>query len=206
MPRETATTINGPTTSNRADAMPAQTKSCSKCKVVKPHSEFSPNKNTKSGRSSWCKACTAEAARMRLSKDRERINARRREIYAADPERHRAYARKHHEANREAGRQRCRDWYARNREYRAAYSAAYRASPAGVAANKRASAKRWEEIDRPRYLAYLRDSNHFIKHLPPLEAAERLAELRDNDRDTMDRIFFKHSRIGDAYGLLFDQD
>lgn len=46
------------------------------------------------------------------NKEKERQN--RKAIWDKDPEKHRAYYRAYNAANREAARQRCRDWYYRN--------------------------------------------------------------------------------------------
>lgn len=50
------------------------TKVCTRCNEEKPFSEFGKHSNTKDGRQSWCKLCTAEQARIRREKNDNKYN------------------------------------------------------------------------------------------------------------------------------------
>lgn len=45
-----------------------ESKACTRCKVVKPFSEFSPSGRNPGGLSSWCKECRAEDQRDRKAR------------------------------------------------------------------------------------------------------------------------------------------
>lgn len=46
-------------------------KSCTRCKVIKPFSAFSPHKGPREGLQSWCRECYAEHARRAEHLDRK---------------------------------------------------------------------------------------------------------------------------------------
>lgn len=58
-------------------------KTCAKCKTEKENEDFHKNKKAKDGLASYCKSCTLESSRAR---DKDKLNARRRERRATDPE------------------------------------------------------------------------------------------------------------------------
>ena len=51
------------------------TKTCSKCKIEQPISNFSKNKCMKDGFCNWCKECYKERGREYYKKNKEKINA-----------------------------------------------------------------------------------------------------------------------------------
>lgn len=61
-------------------------KSCSRCKEVKSTSLFSLNPKHSTGFNSQCKACIAEAQRMRYHADPEAARRRQRKYHAQNPE------------------------------------------------------------------------------------------------------------------------
>ena len=84
-------------------------KTCSKCGVDKPLTEFGKNRKNKDGRQNYCKACANEYARSYHKKNRGKILQ---------------YKKEYHEENRDriaAYRQESKDWIAaRSRAYREA--------------------------------------------------------------------------------------
>ena len=59
-------------------------KACSKCKVVKPHDAFAPNKVTKDRRQSWCRECTNLTNSARRKVDLEWQAKRRAHMQSAE--------------------------------------------------------------------------------------------------------------------------
>lgn len=49
------------------------TKVCSKCKVEKPHDDFSVHILAKDGRQSWCKECTCAVSRKRYAEKKKEL-------------------------------------------------------------------------------------------------------------------------------------
>ena len=58
-------------------------KSCTKCKVVRPFTDFAPNKLTKDKLQSWCRKCKNAHDAARKANDLE-YKARRREMYKSE--------------------------------------------------------------------------------------------------------------------------
>lgn len=75
------------------------TKQCTHCLETKPLTDFSPDKSTRIGRRGRCKKCCAAAERTRR---------------AANPEKHRASAKRYREANREKCIEDCREYRRKN--------------------------------------------------------------------------------------------
>jgi len=107
-------------------------KQCSRCKQMKPLSEFNKCNRAKDGKQSQCKQCKAELQRLYYAKDPERcranvyrhreknkdkINARRRELYHQDPH-YREYAYKWRRENREKYLADLRQYYRHNAKKR----------------------------------------------------------------------------------------
>ena len=65
-------------------------KRCSRCGVAKPRTAFYPRPNRPSGITSECKACLRQRVRRDRALHGDVINQRRRQRYAANPERKRA--------------------------------------------------------------------------------------------------------------------
>jgi hypothetical protein len=57
---------------------PPKGRRCRRCKEFLPFSAFRPNLKLKSGWSSWCRACSAEATRQWRMRHRDELNERRR--------------------------------------------------------------------------------------------------------------------------------
>lgn len=58
-------------------------KRCKRCEKLYPLSEFYNNSRNKSGKDHWCKHCRRDYDRQWEAKNRDRLLARRRELYAA---------------------------------------------------------------------------------------------------------------------------
>ena len=97
--------------------IPEEHKRCSKCGEVLPITDFHKNPNMAKGRLHQCKKCVSEACRIHREKNRERINAQKREHYQANRERIRAEQTAKRRANPEYYRERGRKWRAANREH-----------------------------------------------------------------------------------------
>ena len=87
-------------------------KTCTKCLIEKPFSEFYKSKQKKDGLRSQCKACE-KAYR---EANRERILERQKKYYQANREANIAYAKKYHQANRQAVLERNRKYWYANKE------------------------------------------------------------------------------------------
>tara|TARA_R100001086_G_scaffold249160_1_gene188066 strand:- start:26 stop:610 length:585 start_codon:yes stop_codon:yes gene_type:complete len=61
-----------------------QNKTCTKCKVSKSTTEFSPKDRGKYGVAAYCKKCARDIVRDRRKKSGDKINARRRELYKSN--------------------------------------------------------------------------------------------------------------------------
>jgi hypothetical protein len=67
-------------------------KTCSKCKVEKPVSEFTKNNQTKTGIGSWCKCCKNKSSSALREKNVEEYNRIRRQKYLENPKKAREKA------------------------------------------------------------------------------------------------------------------
>ena len=101
-------------------------KLCKRCGHVKPHSEYTSSKVTSDGCQAYCRACYAELARIRKAANPEKIRA----IDAASKTRNRekinAAKREKRQANPEKYREERRASYIRNREKELASGRAYK--------------------------------------------------------------------------------
>lgn len=103
-------------------------KTCTRCGISKPRSEFGSNKRSREGLLARCKECTSAWHRANYLAKREVRLAQSRAWYAANKERRAAVSRAYYEANKEQYAERQRQWMARNpggrarlvREWRAA--------------------------------------------------------------------------------------
>jgi hypothetical protein len=77
------------------------TKTCTKCHLEKPVSEFSKNRGTKDGYFTWCKPCSREKATSYYRQNRELVASRRAAAYAADPEKYKAASRGYRKSHRD---------------------------------------------------------------------------------------------------------
>lgn len=87
---------------------PQAEKTCTKCLVVKPLSEFPPHKQRRDGRGSHCRACHREACRLWQESNREKSREAGRRYYEANSEKVREGRRRWYAANPEKGKERGR--------------------------------------------------------------------------------------------------
>ena len=66
-------------------------KACTKCKEIKPLSEFWKEKGTKDGFKCWCKSCRNKLARKWRTKNKDRINKELRDWYKSNPGKNKEY-------------------------------------------------------------------------------------------------------------------
>jgi hypothetical protein len=64
-------------------ATPRTGRWCRRCRQWLPADRFRPNPRLRGGLDSWCKACHADAVREWRAKNRDEVNARRRQEYRA---------------------------------------------------------------------------------------------------------------------------
>lgn len=97
-----------------------QYKTCTKCGQIKPLDGFSKHngkKASKSGYRSTCKSCDIAANREYRAKNRDAVNARKREWSATNKDKKASYDKKYREANKESIAARNRVWRLENQEH-----------------------------------------------------------------------------------------
>ena len=93
-----------------------QTKRCSRCKLVKAFDDFGNNRRAKSGKTSHCRACASEKAKIYNDANREKSRASARAWAMANPEKRKANRVANAEKNREKERARNKAWRIKNPE------------------------------------------------------------------------------------------
>lgn len=117
-------------------------KTCSKCKQVKPLSEFHKDARSKDGVHSWCRECRCTVGKQRYAGNPEIYRERSREWAACNSSRKRETTRKWIAENRDRKRytdrlwlinnvERVKDWRRKNRKRMRAYSVKARSTPKG---------------------------------------------------------------------------
>ena len=101
-------------------------KTCTKCGITRPLSDFTRDKQRPDGLRPSCKDCKAEWRRKHYSENRESILEKVRLRHAANPEKKAQYNREYYAANREAAAEYSRRHYAENREAIARSAKVYR--------------------------------------------------------------------------------
>jgi hypothetical protein len=130
-------------------------RTCRICNVEKLITEFSKHKTYKDGIDTSCKECVRE---------------RRRGIWAANPERYRAYSKKYKAANKEIIAERAKKYVAENREARVATMKAYRQNTKDVQAEY---VRRRQAAKLQRTPAWLTEDDIWV-----MREAYKLAKLR----------------------------
>lgn len=110
---------------------------CQYCSQPTPSDQWASTK--------MCRSCKLLRTQQWREKTREELNERRRQEYAANPEKHAERSRKHREANREAIQTSWRQWYERNKEKRAEYNKEYQNRPEARAAIRERSRERYQK-------------------------------------------------------------
>jgi 5-methylcytosine-specific restriction endonuclease McrA len=121
-----------------------ESKTCTKCKAIKPFADFSKNRNAKDGLQGQCKECN----RAYGQKNRERISERNKAERLVRGDELRARSRANYAKHREK-----RIAYHRKRyvEKHDEYIAYFRARYPLIADRKRAEAKAWRQANPERY-------------------------------------------------------
>ncbi len=91
-------------------------KRCSKCGEEKPASEFGPERRNRDGLSSRCRQCDRERVQVYRAENRESVNARKRELYATEHDRHLRYSRTYQARHTGKTNAAALAWYKRNRD------------------------------------------------------------------------------------------
>jgi 5-methylcytosine-specific restriction endonuclease McrA len=170
-------------------------KVCSKCKASKELSEFSAHRGAKAAKSgirSTCKACDFEYNKIYRTKNREKVNATKREWASKNKNKISGYDKDYREKNREKLVTRSKQWYEANKETVSAKAKIYRIEnrdkKAAIdkkwsAANRdktRASSRRWRERN-PEKAKLVRQNNE-AKHpfRGRLKQQKRRQRIREN--------------------------
>lgn len=103
-----------------------QSKSCRRCRVEKPISEFRPDPRYRDGYGSWCTECHRARNSAWAKESRERLTAKAATYRAAKPDLHAAANRKHKAANKRKLAAKHAAWAKRNRGKRNATSAKHK--------------------------------------------------------------------------------
>lgn len=93
------------------------TKKCSKCQVVKPFSDFNPNKGGKFGLRGECKICTRKYQNERYKIIRDDKLAKQKARYDRDPSIFNVRSKRWYSENREKHRKTSDKWLNKNREH-----------------------------------------------------------------------------------------
>jgi 5-methylcytosine-specific restriction endonuclease McrA len=125
-----------------------QSKTCTKCKAIKPFADFSKNRNTKDGFQGQCKECN----RLYQQANRERISTRDKQRRLVDGDKMRAQSRANYAKHRKKRLEYGAKKYKENRHQYLAYD---RARYPLIAERKRAQAKAWREANPERYKAQM---------------------------------------------------
>lgn len=127
------------------------TKRCTKCGKVKPMTEFSPAKQNKDGRRSWCKACSAEDHRRYHAEHREKCNEYGRRYYVEHREERIKYNYRWQQENPEKVVEQHRRYYEKHREEIGRQTLRWqREHPEKVAEYARLHKQRYPEKNRER--------------------------------------------------------
>lgn len=128
-------------------------KTCTKCKVEKPLTEF--YLTSSGGLASACKACAKERSRASALANPERVAASQKKFHLTHPERRAAYSKKWQVANRDITRAAQNKWRRANPDKRAATEARQRAAhPERYRAQKARYYARNSDLLRAKVSAY----------------------------------------------------
>lgn len=105
------------------------TKTCSKCKIEQPISNFSKNKCMKDGFCNWCKECYKERNREYYKKNKEKIKKVHKKYYEQNKEKVKELQAEWYQRNKEMVQEKHRKYHREHREERSTYSKTYNALP-----------------------------------------------------------------------------
>lgn len=115
-----------------------ESKSCSKCCIVKPYDQFSRASKEKSGRKSRCKSCISEDVKTFREKNPEVVKEWERRSISKHRDEHNARGRAWYNANKDKAKVTRDAWRERNKEK----------DLADIAAYKKANSERLKEAER----------------------------------------------------------
>ena len=127
-------------------SIPQPGKICTKCEIWKPLDRYSPQKQCRDGRKSWCKDCNAALVRANYAnnpnKSKEYTRKWRAEHADYEREKMREYNAQHYQENKDRIIERVRVYADSNIEKIKERDKAYRATPAAQALHKAAHQRR----------------------------------------------------------------
>lgn len=150
-------------------------KTCSKCKIERDVSDFSPHKLTKDGLNSQCKPCRREAQRVYRENNREAQLEATRRWRAADPEHVKALGRKHRAKRRDEANEATRIWRKNNPEKAAA------------------ACKRWVDANRGKKNSYTANRHAaMLQRTVGWSDLEKIDSIYERARDLTDQTGVVH--------------
>lgn len=162
-------------------------KNCSKCKVLKPYSEFGNHKKNKDGLNIYCKTCTRAASQKWKQNNKEKVLERSREYYHSNKETVKNTVKASRLKKYDEYLAYNRAWKAANKDQRAEYNKAWReANKEHIAITSRvwyeanhekqkAKRKIWRESNKGHESAYAKEWRKKNPHRANAIAAKRRA-------------------------------
>lgn len=105
------------------------TKTCSKCKIEQPLSNFSKNCCMKDGLCNWCKECVNEGQRKYYLRNKEKISSKHREYNEKNKSKIKEIQANWYEKNKDKQREKHRKYYIDNIERKRLHNKKYNSSP-----------------------------------------------------------------------------
>lgn len=105
------------------------TKTCSKCRIEQPISNFSRNRSKKDGLCNWCKECTKEMHREYYKKNKEKVNAKNNKYRLEHQDKIKKLQADWYQRNLEKMREEHRRYSREHKEERRAYAKKYNSRP-----------------------------------------------------------------------------
>lgn len=134
------------------------TKTCSKCKIEQPLSNFSKNRCMKDGLCNWCKECVKDSQREYYARNKEKISLRKKKYSEENKAKVKKMQADWYERNKDEQREKHRKYYRDNLSKERTRHKAYNARPevkANKAQYRKDNAKHIKE-----YQAEYRKKNH----------------------------------------------
>lgn len=161
-------------------------KTCTKCKIEKPESEFSRHANKKDGLQTQCKKCVSEYR----SANSKKIAEQKRRYREENRERVSEYERKYRDDNRERRAEYMRRYYAENKEYFTEHNRSYYIKNRDILseydkqryADNRVKRAEYRKENRDRYAAHSRNRRAMAKHAEGTHTAADIRNLLDLQR------------------------
>lgn len=170
-----------------------QTKTCTKCNVQKPITEFGNDKSKSDGKQPSCKNCKSQTDKAYKSTNRDKVKENDKRYY---------------EQNSEAIKARVKQWYQANKEHHLARSKLWRKNNYDKWVSGK---KRWLEANKDKMKKYINDyikekyQNDMQYRIKSI-CASRIRSLVRNDASTFDLIGCNYDFFHDWIEYQFDEN